>query len=314
MIKRRFIYIYFIGLLQCCVSCNTYRTHYGITHTTITQKKSSSIKRLDLSNQQLTSLPHKIEHIKDLRMLDLSNNPNLNLDNAFKSLSRFEHLEVLILDQLSLKTLPESISSLKHLKHISLRENPNLQLEKVLQSLSKLKLEFLNLGKNNIQKLPENITDLQYLKDLNLSYNQLKGEQNYILLGKLPELYSVWLDHNNLNTLEESIGNLSQIRFLYIDHNELIHLPTAMTNMKRLWVLHASYNNFKELPSVFTQMKALLMVHVNNNMITHIPEAYQNEKYPLAGLILDNNPIEKEEKVKAQKLFKSFFLLSFEQN
>ncbi|MGY3794791.1 leucine-rich repeat domain-containing protein [Aquimarina sp. 433] len=304
----------FLSILIClCTGCSTYTTFYSKTHKEVVGENISKIHRLDLSNQNLTQLPANIEHIKDLRMINLSNNPDLDLSNTFERLSIHTNLEVLILDSLDINIIPESISQFKNLKQISLAHNTGLLLEVTLSRLSELPIEFLNLANNNLTVLPENIINITTLKDLNLSYNNMKDPKTYNLLGQLPKLYSLWIDHNELETLPATIGNLKQIRFLYIDHNNLAYMPDSMIDMKKLWVIHAGYNKFKKLPTVFAKMKVLLMVHINNNEITTIPKIYETEKYPLAGLLLDNNAFSKEEVERAKQIFNGFFLLSFEQ-
>lgn len=304
----------FLSMLVCLsTSCSTYTTFYSKTNKQVAGENISKIHRLDLSNQNLTELPANIEQIKDLRMINLSNNPKLNLNNTFKRLSAHSNLEVLILDSLGIRTIPESISQFHKLKQISLAYNTDLFLESTFSKLSELPIEFLNLTNNELTELPENIINLTTLKDLNLSYNNIKGPKTYELLGQLPKLYSLWIDHNELKTLPTTIGNLDQIRFLYIDHNNLADIPDSMNDMKKLWVIHAGYNKFRELPTVFAKMKVLLMVHINNNKIRTIPKIYETEKYPLAGLLLDNNEFSKEEVERAKQIFNGFFLLSFEQ-
>ncbi|WP_299221991.1 leucine-rich repeat domain-containing protein [uncultured Aquimarina sp.] len=310
MIKKQLFYLC-ISLLVS--SCSTYTTFYSTTHQEINIEKISKISRLDLSNQDLEELPISIESVKDLKMINLSNNIKLNIDSTFRKLAVHKNLEVLILDSLDIKEVPASIKLFPNLKQISLVHNPNLNLQQVITQISGLPIEFLNLKNNKLASLPENITKLQDLRDLNLSYNTMNDPLSYTYLGKLPKLYSLWIDHNELQKLPNTIGELSQIRFLYIDHNELKELPYQLTNMKKLWVVHAGYNQFKELPAVFTTLKSLLMVHINNNQIQHIPKVYETEKYPLAGLLLDNNPLLDIEIKKAKKIFSGFFLLSFEQ-
>ncbi|GAA4271665.1 hypothetical protein U6A24_13850 [Aquimarina gracilis] len=311
MIKKKAIYLLLVIIAVFANSCATYTNFYSKTHISVPQN-DTSIHRLDLSDQGLDSLPNSVSKLKDLRMINLSKNPKLDLEKVIPKLVSHKNLEILILDSLNISKLPYTIRKLSNLKQLSLAYNANLDTENTLTKIAELPIEFLNLKGNHIKTLPKNITKLESLKDFNLSHNRLKGNQNYELLGLLPNLYSLWIDHNQLTELPNSIGKINQIRFLYIDHNDLQELPEAMSTMKT-WVVHAGYNKFKELPGVFTKMPALFMVHMNNNDITTIPKVYETESYPLAGLILDNNPVLKPEKQKAKQLFKGFFLLSFEQ-
>jgi len=284
-----------ILILGVQVSCTTYKKFYGITHTSI------------------PSLPIGIKKTTKLRMLNISKNPKLNLKKVFEQLKNHHHLQILILDSLDIKELPTSINQFKQLTQLSIANNPRMDLEKIAEQLKDLPLTFLNLKGNQIKTLPENISSITSIKDLNLSYNALQGEKNYEILSKLPRLYSLWIDHNEIDELPKTIGLLRRLRFFYLDHNNLNTLPIEMSGMKRTWVIHAGFNQFTELPEVFTKMKGLLMAHMNNNLISSFPVSYNTEKYALAGLILDNNPIDESQKIRAKKMFKKFFLLSFEQ-
>jgi len=310
MIKKL---LFYISISLLFIDCSTYTTFYSTTYQEINLDTSSKIHRLDLSNQELEELPSAIANLKDLRMINLSNNSKLNIDSTLRKLAVYKNLEVLILDSLDIKEVPPSIKLFSNLKQISLVHNPNLNLEQAITQISELPIEFLNLKNNKLTKLPKNITTLKNLRDFNLSYNTIEDEKSYSYLGKLPKLYSLWIDHNKLKELPSTIGELSQIRFFYMDHNELKELPDQLTEMRKAWVIHAGYNQFKELPAVFTAQKSLLMVHINNNQIEHIPKVYETEKYALAGLILDNNPLPKTEILRAKKIFNGFFLLSFKQ-
>lgn len=292
-------------------SCKTYDTFYGNTDTLTSF--NAKTKRLDLSYQNLNVVPKSLKNLKELKMLDLSGNTNIDLDKVLESLKNPENLEVLILDSLHLKELPNNISLLKGLKQLSLGYNKSLDLEKTFTQLYYISLEFLNLKGNNIQRLPENIQKLKTIKDLNLSYNLLNDEVSYGYLSKLPLLYSLWLDHNDLNLLPKAIRTLDQVNYLYLDNNELKNLPEEIFGMKKLRVLHLGFNKFTEFPSQFIKVPNLIMVLLNNNQITSFPRQYEAEKYSLLSLVLDHNPIPKGEQKWVEKTFKNFFILSFKQ-
>lgn len=311
MTKLRQLLILYTNLVLL-TSCSTYNTFYSKTDTIKTF--SSKSKRLNLKNLNLTSLPNAIENTKALRMLNLSGNTKLDINNALLKLPNPEKLEILILDSLKLRKLPNQIRRFSNLKQLSLVHNPNLELELTFEIIKELPITFLNLKDNALTRLPENITTIKTLKELNLSFNNLVDANTYTYLGKLPLLYSLWIDHNKLEQVPKTIGALNQLRFLYLGHNQLSELPQEMAKMKKLWVLHSEYNLFDALPELFIAMPSLLMVHANNNKIARFPKTYEVEKYSLKGLILNNNPILNTEREWAKKHFSHFFILSFEQN
>ena len=297
-----------LGLLT---SCSTYATFYGDTTTAVSEE--GKIRRLDLSHQNLKKVPEQFNQLTQLRMLNLSGNTQLDIEQVLSEIPKPEKLAVLILDSLQLTQLPKNLSRFKNLSQLSLIHNPDLDWEKVFEKLKDFPLVFLNLQHNDIKSLPSSVTKLSELKDLKLSYNELKDEQSYIYLSQLPNLYAVWIDFNELTVVPDNIGLLSQITYLYLDGNRLSDVPPTMRSMKSLTVLHLGYNNFSQLPERFMEMPGLLMVHINNNQITAIPRNYGSKKYTLLALLLDGNPIVPEEVIWAKKALNRYFLLSFKQ-
>ena len=310
MNRHTYILVCFIclGLLT---SCSSFATFYGDTATAISD--DGKIRRLDLSNQNLKKVPEQFNQLKQLRMLDLSGNTQLDIEQVLGAVPKPEKLAVLILDSLHLAQLPNNLSRFKNLTQLSLVHNPDLDWEMSFQKLENLPLVFLNLQGNNIKSLPTTITKLSKLKDLKLSYNELKDEQSYVYLSQLPDLYAVWLDFNALTVVPDNIGLLSQITYLYMDGNSLTDVPSSMRSMKSLAVLHLGYNKFSHLSERFMELPELMMVHINNNQITAIPRNYGIKKYSLLALLLDGNPIPPEEVKWAKKALNRYFLLSFEQ-
>jgi len=292
-------------------SCSTYTTFYG--ETVKTTAIDTHTRRLDVSYQNRADLPLAYEQLHELRMLNLSGNVDLDISQILASIPFPEKLEVLLLDSLNLRELPLELKRYSNLKQLSLGYNPLLNIEKTITHLEGISLDFLNLKGNKIRYLPQNITNLKTLKDLNLSHNHIQDEMSYHYLGKLPKLYSLWLDHNELKVLPKTIGKVSQIRYFYIDHNQLTSLPKEISEMEKVWVIHAGHNLFNELPEQLIGIPELFLTHMNNNNISLIPRKYSEEEYSMMALILDHNPLSEEERLWAKKTFKKFFLLSFKQ-
>jgi Leucine-rich repeat (LRR) protein len=246
--------------------------------------------------------------------INLNKKANTDLDSLFIAIDNPKKIEVILLDSLDLKSIPKSITRFTHLKHLSVVNNPKLDLTILIEQIKNLPIEFFNLQKNDLKSLPNNLFKLKKLTDLNLAYNNLKNDTIFTQLSNIKKLSELWLDHNQLKNLPKSIGKLNQIKRLYIGHNQLKELPFELANMKKLRVLHAEYNLLDTFPKVFTKTKSLLLVHLNNNKIKKIPRSFHGNKISIKGLILDNNPISKQERIWIENEFSSFFLLSIKNN
>jgi len=311
MIRRAVLHIVLCILgLFLFGSCQTYRTFYGETSTLETVTADSY--RLDLSHQNLTEIPDVLQNLERLRMLNLSGNPDLDIEAALAALPHPEKLEVLLLDSLRLNKMP-SLNRFVGLKQLSLSYNTAFEASDIFAQAEVLPLEFLNLKGNKFTALPEGITKMKYLKDLNLSGNHITEMQSYEYLAQLPELFALWLDDNDLEEWPQGLSTLSQVKYVFLNHNRIKEIPKSAALMENLWVLHMGHNQLEELPETLMEMPGLLAVHLNNNAIVSFPRTYADKSYTLMGLLLDDNPIPEEERLWAQQTFKHFFLLSFEQ-
>jgi|GEM_PF-2573741 len=103
---------------------------------------------------QLTKLSSDIGRLSELGKLDVSGN---NLDSLPESIIRCSKLEYLFLDRNSLVKLPDSISKLQSLKTISVTVNKLTSLPPGIEKLSSLNLFYIS--RNSICTLPDNVID-----------------------------------------------------------------------------------------------------------------------------------------------------------
>jgi Leucine-rich repeat (LRR) protein len=308
----RFLFTVFIGLLfsVTMVCCKTFKTYYGNTFQDIDNQKIKRTFRLDLSNQNLTELPEKVVDLKELRMINLSGNTELDLEKTFEILTGLPKLEVILLDSLNLTVLPDNFKNLRKINHVSLVNNPELDFAQVFLLMKDFDMEFLNLSHNNLAELPEEISKIKRLRDLKLSYNHIQLSELFLNLAELPKLRSLWLDNNRIETLPPEIAAIRRVVYFYIDDNKLSDFPKEMSQMDRLLVMHAAGNNFNELPVGLTHMPHLMFAILSNNPIETIPPEFRRKDYSLLALVMDGNKLDEAEKKFAKKMFRRFFIFS----
>ena len=123
--------------------------------------RTMNIKRLDMSDYDLTNLPSSIGNLTQLRELVLTRN--------------------------KLKSLPSQIGNLRKLKYLDLSSNDLTKLPDSIGNLTKLRE--LDLGVNQLTSLPESFSNLTQLKELDLNYNNLNSlPKEFGKLGNLTDL------------------------------------------------------------------------------------------------------------------------------
>ena len=128
--------------------------------------RNMNIKRLDMSDYDLTKLPESIGNLKNLIYIDLSNNKLKSLPSQIGNLRKLEYLD---LSSNYLTKLPSSIGNLTKLRELDLVYNQLTSLPESIGNLTQLKE--LDLSKNDLTKLPDSIGNLGNLTDLNLRDN-----------------------------------------------------------------------------------------------------------------------------------------------
>jgi len=143
------------------------------------------LKRLDLSNNFLTSLPPEIIYLEKLEELVLSNN---QFDYFPLVISQLNSLRLVNLNHNWLSSLPPRIEKLPNLETILLSGNRLRNLPTQIGNLSNLKT--LDLSNNNLTDLPDTIIKLRNLNRLDLHENQLSIPLE--ILAKIERPYAIF--------------------------------------------------------------------------------------------------------------------------
>ncbi|MFZ0749025.1 MAG: COR domain-containing protein, partial [Pyrinomonadaceae bacterium] len=176
----------------------------------------TQLRKLDVSNNQLTTLAEPLSQLTLLRELNVSRN---QLPVLPEWLSELTQLEVLGVSGLGLSELNESIGSLQGLTTLWLQANQIQALPRAFVNLSNLQL--LNLGDgtggNPLLEFPEAI---RYLKNL-------KG---------------LWMGSCGLQTLPDWLDELHNLRTIHVYNNHLTDVPLSLGRLSRLERLNLKNN------------------------------------------------------------------------
>jgi Leucine-rich repeat (LRR) protein len=200
----------------------------------IEEALKSGAMELDLSNpqykdpkpHQLTELPESLGKLTQLQKLDLSNNQLTTLPD-WLGLSQVDKLN---LSSNQLITLPESVGQLRELKLLDLSAN---QLKSLPNSIGQLReLKWLSLSHNQLTRLPETMGNLVNLSNLYLGELLLEEFPEWI--GKFWQLESLSLSNNKLEILPDWIANLKMLRIIYCRNNLLKDIPFFLLQLEHL--------------------------------------------------------------------------------
>ncbi|XP_043279733.1 leucine-rich repeat protein lrrA-like isoform X1 [Venturia canescens] len=189
-----------------------------------------NLTRLDLSKNDLTTVPHSLKFIWNLRYLFLNNN----------------HIQY----------LPPTIAEITSLTELNLSNNSMTSLPESIANLSFL--EVLNLAYNYLSKLPPACQKLHNLKILDLTGNRLKQTPHCIVTG-MTGLQVLHLSENLNIDLTQSPASEKLVALYVKNAGKYVKFPTWILtgNAPRLEILQLDGTMFDpfEFPKECSNLK-----------------------------------------------------------
>uniref|UniRef100_A0A8D2D6V4 Leucine-rich repeat protein SHOC-2 n=1 Tax=Sciurus vulgaris TaxID=55149 RepID=A0A8D2D6V4_SCIVU len=290
-------------------------------------KHLNSILVLDLRDNKLKSVPDEITLLQSLERLDLSNNDISSLPCSLGNL----HLKFLALEGNPLRTIRREIINkgtqevLKYLRSKIKDDGPSQSgsVAETAMTLPKwspesihaiVALKILDYSDKQATLIPDEVFDAiknNIITSVNFSKNQLCEIPKRIV--ELKEMVSdVNLSFNKLSSISLELCMLQKLTFLDLRNNFLNSLPEEMKLLIRLQTINLSFNRFKMLPEVLYCISTLETVRLvtsgwicgcseneddgksdhigpSNNDLLQIPPELGN-CVNLRTLLLDGNP------------------------
>jgi len=186
------------------------------------------MSKLDLSNKNLSKLPDfQPDEYQNTEHLDLSNNQLTSLPSE---IGNFTKLQILTIANNQLSSLPPEIGNLENLHHLNLDNNRLTSLPLEIRNLRKL--HYLNLDNNCLASLPSVVGELTNLHSLSLNKNKLSSLTPKI--GNLRSLQLLCLNNNELSGISKAIGRLTNLMTLDLSDNRIEYLPEEIINLTEL--------------------------------------------------------------------------------
>lgn len=276
-------------------------------------KKMRHLESLELSGNSLSKVPNGIEHLINLKFLDLQENPLIEMPDAMTLLTNLNELRIGGIQSkvpfLAKKYVLGNIQSLKNLRVFYLTGINGVQ--DIPSSVYLLNhLNSLNLERNGMSTVSEALTSLESLSSLVLRDNKLKGIPNFLVA--LKELKHLDVSLNIIESIPEEFNQLSKLTTLNLSRNHLTALPAKCLYLPNLTKLNLSRNklsivtknelhctHLKQLDMSFNEMKnfmidlskydALADLNLEGNLISSIQTLHFLTR--IKSLNLNNNDI-----------------------
>lgn len=247
--------------------------------------ESNPLTKIDLSNNEISSIPIDINNQNDLILIRMLNN---KLDSLPESVFMLRNIKSLDFSLNKINKLPPNIGSCSSLVELLLQNNLIKEIPFNLSGLQSL--EVLNLSSNQLDLCP-NFNKLRKLKKLDLSQNSIKSIEKSSFDG-LINLDQLILGKNQIKYLDESsFSSLQNLTILDLRENKLNNFNVAL-NTPKLDSLILAFNSITSL-SFLSKSEELLKLNVfdiKNNKIETLDPSILTLKN-LQTLDISNNDL-----------------------
>jgi len=207
-------------------------------------------------NDGLKKLPKTIKQNKQLRVISVVGNRQLDYDDLFKKLSGLDSLQKISLVDNKLREIPHSFKKIKGLKQLHISGNEGLDYKSLVASLKETDIEELSIPLNSLSDIPAEIKELSELKVLDIRKNFISELPDDI--KSLKKLETFKSEENIFLNVNEELSKLKGLNIKYLSFDdvkddELNEIQSVFPNaiIKKKEMEGGMEDNIKELaPSI----------------------------------------------------------------
>ncbi len=248
--------------------------------------KYRSLKTLDISSNEIKTLPNCFSNLDSLSCLNISSFFNLNPFTAFNFVNN-RHLKTLYLGPNYIYSLPDSIFLLSQLENFYC---PGCKLKDMGSGLSKLTLlKTLDLTENELVIWPKEISTLKNLEILVLSRNRLKNLPSEF--SELTNLILLDLSKNNYTSIPSPLAK-SSYKEVDLSSNKIYNIKDI--DKYNISILSLENNRIINIPKSIFKNAAIESLDLSNNLINSLPKGLKLSK-SMKFLGLSGNKIPPDE-------------------
>jgi len=223
------------------------------------------LRKLSISDNEVTSIPPAVSSLANLEELDFSKNGIIDVPENIKGCKYLRSIDA---STNPLGKLPEGFTQLANLTHLFLNDT---FLDYLPGSFGRMtKLRILEMRENHLKTLPRSFTRLADLERLDVGNNEFTELPD--VLGGLVNLLELWCDNNQITEISGSLGQLKQLMFLDASKNQLASLPDEIEGCTSLADLHLTSNCLRELPDSLGNLNNLTTLKADDNRLNSLPK------------------------------------------
>jgi len=241
------------------------------------------LARLDLSLNNITTIPPFIADLSELKALQLGNN---KLEEVPDEVGGLRSLGKLVLCHNAIRSLPDTIGLLTSLGELDISYNHLVHLPHTFCLLESMSV--LDLSHNALSTLPDMIGELRSLRSLKVSNNRLTALPTSI--AHLRSLEDLEAASNQLATIPSGLDGMIALKRLDLKENRIAVFP-PLPPSPSLADVSLGFNRIRHLPKHIEGAPNLSILDVRDNKIVEFPAELVESCRKLVRIDLRNNDL-----------------------